>query len=46
LEHIDPQALRQIATETKDPCSISIALRGTVSVSSEVVASDASEDLP
>lgn len=46
LEGIDPQALQQVAAETKDACTISIALRGTVSVSFEVVASDASEDSP
>jgi lipoyl-dependent peroxiredoxin len=36
LEGIDESALQQLARETEERCTISVAIRGTVTVSSEV----------
>jgi organic hydroperoxide reductase OsmC/OhrA len=39
LEGIDQSALQELARETEERCTISIAIRGTVAVSSQVRAS-------
>ena len=38
LEGIDANALQEIARETEERCSISVALRGNLAITSEVVA--------
>ena len=38
LEGIDRNALQEIARETEERCTISVALRGNVAITSDVVA--------